>query len=135
MAYIGEILYASSRKEDGLAWTREAVDVAEVEARRKDNGVGEAEKRRCKQCLEVGLGNWEKMVGRLAREEKRGKEEGKGKKGGGWLGFGGGGGEEDVIGRWESEEKVVEERMKRAREILGDKIVIPVGGGKVMLSA
>jgi len=134
MAHIGEILYASSRKEDGLAWTREAVDIAEVEARRKDSGVGEAEKRRCKQCLEVGLGNWEKMIERLAREEKRGKEEGKGKKRG-WLGFGEGDGEEDAIGRWESEEKVVEERMKRAREILGDKIVIPVGGGKVMLSA
>lgn len=126
MTYIGEILYASkastSSKEDGLAWTREAVDLAEEELRKK--GVDREGKKVCKQCLEVGLSNWATMVQKLSEQEKAAKE--KGGKVGSWLGFGG---EEmkDVIGRWESEEQVVKERMRRARDVLGS--AAPVHGG------
>jgi len=156
MTYIGEILYASntstSGREEGLAWTREAVDIAEEELRgRRTNGNKEA-KATCQQCLGTGLGNWGKMVARLAREEmERRKEVEEAKlaksagKTGGWLGFGAGPGPEighdakeqqkenqqersaagsaeapsGPMGRWEAEELVVQERMRRARDVLG----------------
>jgi hypothetical protein len=115
MTHIGEILYASSQtktsREDGLAWTREAVDVAEEQLRRK--GVDKDGKKTCKQCLEVGLGNWMTMVKQMAREEK----EAKAQKVGGWLGFGGES-QKDVAGRWEREHQVIIERMRRAEDIL-----------------
>ena len=119
MTYIGEILYASktskTSKEDGLAWTREAVDIAEDELRGKradDEG-----KETCKQCLEVGLGNWAAMVSRLARAEREAKEENA--KGTSWLSFGGEA-PKGISGRWESEEQVVRERTRRASEVLAD---------------
>ncbi|KFY39651.1 hypothetical protein V494_03890, partial [Pseudogymnoascus sp. VKM F-4513 (FW-928)] len=75
MAWIGEIMYASASdtagKESGLAWTRESVDVAEEELR---GGVEDG--RKCRQCLQTGLGNWSQMVGKLAKEEKKRKKEG-----------------------------------------------------------
>jgi hypothetical protein len=117
MTNIGEILYASktsnTSKEDGLAWTREAVDIAEEQLRTKR--LDKDGKKTCKQCLEVAIGNWETMVASLAREEKEAKAQGG--KVGGWFGFGG---EEqrDITGRWESEEKVVRERRRRAIELL-----------------
>ncbi|EKD12004.1 hypothetical protein MBM_09867 [Drepanopeziza brunnea f. sp. 'multigermtubi' MB_m1] len=120
MTYIGEILYASkaskTSREDGLAWTREAVDLAEEELREKS--VDGDARRICKECLETGLGNWMAMVSKLAREEEEGKKTEKRKKSAsGWLGLGGGEGK-DTAGRWESEEKVVVERLRRAKDIL-----------------
>lgn len=118
MTYIGEILYASktsnTSREDGLAWTREAVDIAEEELRGKR--INKEGKRTCKQCLEVGLANWTQMVEKLAREEQESKAA-SGSKVGGWLGFGG---EEqkEIIGRWESEKQVIKERSRRASELL-----------------
>ena len=114
MTYIGEILYASktskTSREDGLAWTREAVDIAEEELRGKR--IDKEGKHVCGQCLKVGLGNWTKMVEKLAREE----EEARSSKGvGGWLGFGGE--QKEVIGRWESEKQVIKERSRRASEL------------------
>lgn len=100
MAYIGEILYTSpsseggssaisstgsgktSSKEDGLAWTREAVDIAEEQLRKERRvlyrstivrrNVG---KPTCERCLVVGLENWDNMVRLLADVEKREQEE------------------------------------------------------------
>lgn len=114
MIYIGEILYASKQsstsKEDGLAWTREAVDVAEEQLRRK--GLGKDAKKTCKQCLEVGLGNWTTMVRKMAKEEKEKKAVSTGS----WLGFGLD--QKDGVGRWESEEQVIKERLRRSAELL-----------------
>lgn len=118
MTYIGEILYASktskNSREDGLAWTREAVDIAEEELRGKR--INSEGKKICKQCLEVGLGNWAAMVARLAKEEKEAKAPNS--KSGSWLSFGGET-PKDVVGRWESEEQVVKERTRRASDVLG----------------
>lgn len=115
MTYIGEILYASKQtktsREDGLAWTREAVDVAEEQLRRKN--IDKDGKITCKQCLEVGLGNWKTMVSQMAKEEK----ETKAQRAGGWLGFGGEP-QKDVVGRWEREGQVILERQRRAGDIL-----------------
>jgi hypothetical protein len=117
MTNVGEILYAAesgkTSKEDGLAWTREAVDIAEEQltrARLDTEGI-----KTCKQCLGVAVANWDTMVERLAKEEKEAKKNGV--KVGGWLGFGGED-QKDVIGRWESEESVVRERRRRASDIL-----------------
>jgi len=118
MTYIGEILYASNPstagRERGLAWTREAVDIAEEKLRGRS--LDEEAQMTCKQCLETGLGNWAKMVSRLAREEKENKS--KASKVSSWLRLGGDSIYE-TVGRWESEEHVVSERMRRAREVLG----------------
>jgi hypothetical protein len=150
MTYIGEILYATAStaspangREEGLAWTREAVDIAEEELRGRGIGDGDARAKEaratCRQCLETGLGNWGKMVARLAREERerrKSAEEARVAKGaaraGGWLGFGGGSADAGIgmggdgkehepkpMGRWEAEELVVQERMRRARDVLG----------------
>jgi hypothetical protein len=119
MTYVGEILYASkitkTSKEDGLAWTREAVDIAERELRGKR--IDREGKKKCRQCLEVGLGNWTRMVEKLANEEQEAKAA-KGSKVGGWLGFGDA--EKETIGRWESEKQVIQERSRRASELLSD---------------
>jgi hypothetical protein len=115
MTYIGEILYASRQtktsREDGLAWTREAVDVAEEQLRNKN--IDRDGKKTCKECLQVGLGNWKTMVSQMAKEEK----EARAQKAGGWLRFGGES-QEDVAGRWEREEQVIAERQRRAGDIL-----------------
>jgi hypothetical protein len=117
MTNIGEILYAAktskSSKEDGLAWTREAVDIAEEQLTRTrldPPGI-----KTCKACLGVAIDNWSAMVQILANKEREAKKSGV--KVGGWLRFGG---EEqkDVVGRWESEESVVRARKRRADEIL-----------------
>lgn len=117
MAYIGEILYASNAdlrgREEGLAWTREAVDVAEAELR--GSHADDEAKKVCKQCLKVGLGNWDAMVKKLAQAEKEAKS--KQPSAGGWFSWGSGE-QKDHIGRWESEEQVVKDRIRRARELL-----------------
>jgi hypothetical protein len=126
MTYIGEILYASktskTSKDDGLAWTREAVDIAEEELRGK--AVENEAKETCKQCLKVGLGNWSLMVAKMAKAEKDAKAS---SGSGSWLGFGGE--DKDVIGRWESEVQVVRERISRSKEILepGEQAAIGYG--------
>ena len=115
MTYIGEILYASretkTSREDGLAWTREAVDVAEEQLRNKN--IDRDGKKTCKECLQVGLGNWKTMVSQMAKEEKEARDQ----KAGSWLGFGGES-QKDVAGRWEREEQVIAERQRRAGDIL-----------------
>jgi len=122
MTYIGEILYAASNRitdrEDGLAWTREAVDIAEEELRGKKTLSKDAIKT-CRECLETGLGNWAKMVSKLAREEREKKAT---RKVGGWLGFGAQE-QSSAKGRWETEESVVQGRIGRAKDVLD----IPVG--------
>jgi hypothetical protein len=114
MTYIGEILYASktsrTSREDGLAWTREGVDIAEEELLSKTSKNDKEARKVCKQCLEVGLSNWGMMVAQLARAEKEEKSQKKAS----WFG----GVEKDVVGRWEAEEKVVKERMRRAGKLI-----------------
>jgi len=119
MTYIGEILYASntgrSSREDGLAWTRESVDIAEEQLLRRQ--LRKDAKTTCRECLKAGLNNWATMVTQLTKDEKEQKINAPSTKVGGWLGFG----SEDqpkVLGRWESEENVVLERTRRAKDLL-----------------
>ncbi|RAK76674.1 uncharacterized protein BO72DRAFT_430338 [Aspergillus fijiensis CBS 313.89] len=74
MTYIGEILFASSSQESGLAWTRDAVDMAEATMLELNSPGSDPEpvaNVRCADCLRVGLANWKTMVNQLiARAEQ-----------------------------------------------------------------
>jgi hypothetical protein len=66
MTYIGEILYATSSKEKGLSWTRDAVDAAEAVMWVMDEEKKEEGKERCRECLSTGLVNWKQMARSMA---------------------------------------------------------------------
>lgn len=74
MLYIGEIVFASSPKSTGgLAWTKEAVNLADRGVERLLKGshpkIGEDEElSKCKQCLRTGVANWESMLQQMASE-------------------------------------------------------------------
>lgn len=70
-AYVGEILFAtaasnpsktSNPHEQGLSWTRAAVEMAESILNAKPEDADRAARGRCGECLETGLGNWKMMV-------------------------------------------------------------------------
>ncbi|KAI0808852.1 hypothetical protein GGR55DRAFT_651133 [Xylaria sp. FL0064] len=133
--YIGEIIYAAGKaREDGLAWTREAVDLAEEQLHSLNSSPSPsspsditAAKQTCKECLSSGLQNWAKMAARLAREERE-KEatatSSSSSSAGASSWFGGfwseGKQEKVMAGRWAAEENVVKERTRRAQEILDE---------------
>ncbi|KAI0862791.1 hypothetical protein F4860DRAFT_470443 [Xylaria cubensis] len=126
--YIGEIIYASNKsthkggREDGLAWTREAVDLAEEQLHKLTRDPSDVDaKKTCKECLSSGLENWAKMTARLAREER--EREATAGSTGSWFGLGlwGDAGKiETIPGRWAAEENVVKERTRRAQEVLDE---------------
>ncbi|KAL2198469.1 hypothetical protein P885DRAFT_33140 [Corynascus similis CBS 632.67] len=131
--HIGEIMYAAggSGREEGLGWTREAVDVAEEQLHHLPQKVTQDSPARaaCRECLATGLGNWAAMVRKLAREEEEKKNKAKagGKEvrsgdGRGWFGglWGQGATKVEEVDRWAAEEKVIEERQRRVRELLED---------------
>ena len=191
--HIGEILYASARKgpasksswalfssgtqqhharEEGIAWTREAVDMAEEQlhalarkniSKKKDmhkrggvssalnqlaNPITSEGKATCRDCLVAGIDNWAVMVAQLARDEQK---EAAAKASAtqasasassasswwpSWLSFWGGGSSsgnsagdmsthssaEAKLGRWAAEERVIQERRRRVRELLDDAV-------------
>lgn len=138
--YIGEIIYASqdgsgggkggkkgSSREDGLSWTRAAVDLAEEqlhELQRDGPAADRAGLHTCRECLSAGLENWASMVALLAREEKE-REQQKNQQQqqqaakSSWVGLWAWGAPEHR-GRWAAEASVVEERAKRARGLMKD---------------
>lgn len=137
MAYIGEVLFASSSsatksqqgtpQASGLSWTRDAVELAETTlASISERKGGEKEARaKCSQCLETGMENWRVMVKQMMKEEKERKQSGPGKvllatKKGSW--FWGGAEEQDQAkadeGRWERELEMVEKKLRKVREMV-----------------
>lgn len=62
MTYIGEIIFATSSTETGLAWTRDASDTAETSIFDLGGPDHVTPSHRCAQCLKVGLENWRMMV-------------------------------------------------------------------------
>ncbi|OMP88935.1 hypothetical protein BK809_0005656 [Diplodia seriata] len=109
--YIGEILFATSpsSRDKGLSWTRDAIADAEAGVS-PDSNLDAGEKERCAQCLEVALGNLEKMAGVMAREEKEKRET----KSSGWTLWGG---KQDASGpgEWETEYNNLQERVRRLK--------------------
>jgi hypothetical protein len=116
MTYIGEILYATSSREKGLSWTRDAVDAAEaVMWMMKEEGKEEG-RERCQECLETGLSNWKKMARSMAKlAEKREHETGN--KSMGWLNIGRKK-EADESRRWEEEQTQIELRIQKTMPLL-----------------
>ncbi|KHO01378.1 uncharacterized protein MAM_00379 [Metarhizium album ARSEF 1941] len=120
--YIGEILYATSSRDEGLAWTRDGVDLAEEQLRALGPASKEKEtKQICRECLAAGLGNWTTMVSRLAKVEDASSGDSKSRLFSFW------GSSQDAPGRWAAEAAVVEERTRRTRELMED--VAPPGMG------
>ncbi|KAG5973508.1 hypothetical protein E4U55_000486 [Claviceps digitariae] len=116
--YIGEILYATSSKDEGLAWTRDGVDLAEEQLRALGPANKDKEtKRICRECLSTGLENWSVMVSRLAREQAARKSSAPPSS---MFSFWSGDSSPDAEGRWAAEEAVVQERTRRTRELLED---------------
>jgi hypothetical protein len=123
--HIGEILFATSSREDGLAWTRDGVDEAEAQLRTigpSDAQKEQPERTTCRECLTMGLQNWTTMVSRMAAQEKQKLEEkeanGANSSSWGFAFWRGGNGEGE--GRWMAEEKVVAERVRRTKELVDD---------------
>jgi hypothetical protein len=119
--HIGEIIYTanSESREEGLSWTREAVDLAEEQLHKLGSRTSsKAARTTCRECLSTGLGNWAEMVGRLAREEET-KKQSRETKSSGWLGLWGEGTPEN-LDRWAAEEKVIQERTRRVQDLLED---------------
>lgn len=124
--YIGEILYATSSREDGVAWTREGVDVAEEQLRflttpdasRPAPSATGAE--RCRECLKTGLDNWSVMVARLAREESQRREAQQQAKPGvlSFWSSAKGHDAKEAEGRWDAEGAVIRERTKRTSDLV-----------------
>ncbi|KJZ75207.1 hypothetical protein HIM_05401 [Hirsutella minnesotensis 3608] len=113
---IGEVLYATSSKSEGLAWTRDGVDLAEEQLRALGSGSTETEaKKSCRECLGVGLSNWSTMVSRLAfAEEEKKKYGSKSTMFSLWSGA------KEPESRWAAEEAVVKERLRRTKELMED---------------
>ncbi|PNS15942.1 hypothetical protein CAC42_4343 [Sphaceloma murrayae] len=135
MTYIGEILFStsSSRRKDGLAWTKRAADEAEktlrslmrisnsvpgdgaVQERERERktGMNRKEREACRECLVMGVRNWELMASRML-ESGHVKEQKKGWKS--WFGR-----EEDV--QPEGDELEAAQRLKQ--DLIGEGLVQP----------
>jgi hypothetical protein len=119
MTYIGEILFASSSKELGLAWTRDAVDMAESTMVDLGNTDNRDARTRCAQCAKVGLENWKTMVSSLVAHSQKEEQESREKAKSAWFG-----GERHAQAktlerrRWEAEDAILEDRIRRLFPLL-----------------
>ncbi|RAL06435.1 uncharacterized protein BO80DRAFT_420725 [Aspergillus ibericus CBS 121593] len=122
MTYIGEIIFASSSKETGLAWTRDAVDMAEASILE----LGSSEevripRERCADCLRVGLNNWKTMVSRLVAQAEKEELEAIEKAKTAWYG-----GQKQIQAkslerkRWEAERIILDDRSRRLSPFVDD---------------
>jgi len=134
MLYIGEIMFATAgptRPEDGIGWTKQAVELAQsglAAAKANSNGGKKAAEavQRCNDCLTTGVENWSKMVARLAEMEESSKDREGVTSAAGWKGwFGLSSGEElrSTTDRWVEEARVVEElRTRLIREEIWERM-------------
>ncbi|KAJ5119687.1 hypothetical protein N7448_010356 [Penicillium atrosanguineum] len=119
MTYIGEIIYASSSREQGLAWTRDAVEMAETTMLDRSNSEDQEIRTRCAQCLKVSLENWKVMIATLVKRAKKEEQESLEKAKKAWYG-----GESAAkaktaeLRRWQAEEAILEDRIRRLFPLL-----------------
>ncbi|KAJ5692198.1 hypothetical protein N7462_001621 [Penicillium macrosclerotiorum] len=119
MTYIGEIIYASSSHEHGLAWTRDAVEMAESTMLDLSITEDRAARTRCAQCLKVGLENWKTMVSSLVAQARKEEQEAAHKAASAW--FGGARraqAKTAELTRWQAEEAILEDRIRRLFPLL-----------------
>ncbi|KAL4885042.1 hypothetical protein BJY04DRAFT_158619 [Aspergillus karnatakaensis] len=125
MTYIGEIIYASSSKEKGLVWTRDAMELAESTLFESNNP---SPKNRCAECLRVGLQNWRVMVSKLVKQAQLDEEEtiNKSRSGSSWFGPS----KKQIEAkaherkRWEAEGLILEERIQKLRPLIGVDLIL-----------
>nr|OQO32670.1 hypothetical protein B0A51_00048 [Rachicladosporium sp. CCFEE 5018] len=140
MLYIGEILSASSpTSSEGLAWTRQAVTIAEAALDTKQGArpLSEAERIKCKACLSTGVANWETMLQQRMAGPGGASESARGTSAGwlDWRGwFGGSGGRNDVyedstVGQLRH---VAELRMRLAKQKVDEDLYRSRGGGGIV---
>ena len=121
-----------------LSWTREAVDLAhlalinintvDAKRERKPSPSETETRRRCQECLEMAMRNWETMLERITSEQSAlasqssSSAHGIGK--GGWFSlWGSDDSKVNVVGgiaRWERERKTLEERKPEVQRLLED---------------
>ncbi|KAJ5594486.1 uncharacterized protein N7459_000694 [Penicillium hispanicum] len=119
MTYIGEILYASSHREDGLAWTRDAVEMAESTMLDLSDSRDRNARTGCAQCLKVGLENWKTMVSSLvARAQKEESESIEAAKSAWYGGERRAQAKTQELRRWQAEEAILEDRIRRLFPLL-----------------
>lgn len=126
MTYIGEILFATSEqeREKGLSWTRDSVDAAEAILwfmDEKTDGQSQEGRKRCKECLETGLRNWQQMVKQMTTLAKQKEQEAN--QSSGWLGLGIGTASQKekaaaTVKKWEEEEIEIELKIKKVSTFL-----------------
>lgn len=137
MAHIGEVLFASSAsaatsqqstpQSSGLGWTRDAVELAEttLDSIKFRPGQEKEARRKCSECLETGMENWNAMVKIMVNKEKERKASGVVKaveQPSKWF-WGGGAGKREVreegeVERWERELKMVEKKLREVKEMV-----------------
>ena len=154
MAHIGEILFASATtvsppglagqklkiQQSGINFTRDAVDIAESTLRTTPAQNQEA-RRKCAECITVGVDNWGKMVERMVRQAaEQQDEEGQQEKKEdarlwsfpSWLWgssrSGGGESKKDAKERWEREEQALSRRRRGLERTLREEGLSPEAG-------
>lgn len=156
MAHIGEILFASAaaaavspplsagqqleNRQTGINFTRDAVDIAESTLRATPAQNLEA-RRKCAECITVGVDNWGKMVERMVRQAaEQQDEEGQQEKKQdarlwniySWLWgssrSGGGESKKDAKERWEREEQTFSRRRRSLERTLREEGLNPEAG-------
>lgn len=118
MTYIGEILYASSSREHGLAWTRDAVEIAESTMLELTAPEDKLARARCAECLKVGLENWKTMVSARVAQAHKEQAEGKAQSSRSWFGGRSAQNQAEEVKRWEAEEALLEDRIRRIFPVL-----------------
>ena len=123
-ANIGEILFAStSKREDGVAWTRDAVDTAEEQLRAlppTDDAEHNEARKVCRECLLASITNWGRMVTMLrAEEEERERDPAPAVAPSRFQFWGSSAAQEELMrGRWGQEMDVVEARKRRTGDLM-----------------
>lgn len=107
--YIGEILYATSSRESGVAWTRDAVETAESRLVSLSSSSDDDDKEACSDCLKLALQNWQTMLEQLIARAQADDLASKN----GWFSSLGSRGDTTEKQRWEAEREVLEHKIRR----------------------
>lgn len=156
MVYIGEIIFSSSSQENGLSWTRDAVDLAEstlmhindeneqwhrdvthgLSTASSSSSMNHADaQERCRDCLKAGLDNWKVMMRKLVVKSENEELDAMEKAKGSWFG-----GSRSIRRkelqrkRWEAEEAILKDRAKRLRYIVGDTAYSEMGSASILFN-